>query len=199
MKPLIQRLYEEKGYVFFTQPFSMNIYGIRNAVRKSNNFDDILGVFYYNKNGVGLDFQIACTVDPGRDWLIKPMMPEYGTAAIVPGQYRRVWKRGEFKTEPALIQVGSFRLFRDNDRDDQLDYNPEQTAVWGPQAGIFLHANFQRHDPAQDVGPSSAGCVVPESRRDHINFFSRIDQQSANGLGDLYTFSLFDQKDYERA
>jgi len=51
------------------------------------------------------------------------MMPNFGTAILVPGQYRGAYALGYHFGKPALQQVGNLKLFRDNDLDEQLDLN----------------------------------------------------------------------------
>ena len=185
---MIKEEFDKRGYRFFTEPYSMNIYAIRNKTQAPNKFNDILGVAY--SNGLTtVQCEFPATVDPGTNWLVNPM-DRGGAAAIVPGQYLALWKLGTFKGTRALIQIRPIKVYRDNNRNEVFDYNPRD--ITEGMYGIFLHQHFQGIDIASIVGTSSAGCVVPQRLVDWKYFFDVIELQRENGLGDTYTFTLFE-------
>lgn len=165
----------------------MNIYGIRNPIQAPNKFNDILGVIY-NNGLTTVRCEFPATVDPGTHWLINPM-DRGGAAAIVEGQYRKLWQLGTFNKTLALIQVSPIKVYRDNDRNTTFDYNP--ISITEGNYGIFLHPHFQSNDLAAEIGNSSAGCVVPQRTMDFNYFMNIISLQAVRGLGKTYTFTLF--------
>jgi len=180
--------YKLKGYAFFEQPYSMNIYAIRNKVQAPNKFNDILGVIY-NNGLTPVNVQMPATVDPGTHWLLNPM-DRGGAAAIIPGQYRGLWRLSKFKGTDALLQIRPIRVYRDNNKDARFDYHIS-SATEGDY-GIFLHQHFQKVDIATEINTSSAGCVVPQRIIDWEYFFEVIKLQITYGLGDTFTFTLFE-------
>lgn len=180
--------YKLKGYMFFDQPYSMNIYAIRNRLQSPNKFNDILGVIY-NNGLVTVNVQIPATVDPGTHWLKNPM-DKGGAAAIAPNQYRGLWQLGKFKGSDALIQIRPVKVYRDGNRDATFDYNP--SSITEGMYGIFLHQHFQDMDIAFNIDTSSAGCVVPQRIVDWTYFFDIIKLQVRYKLGDTFTFTLFE-------
>jgi len=177
-------LYKSKNYRFFSDPYSMNVYGIRSG-KRSNKFDDVLGVIYSDGFNT-FTREYPCTVDPGIPWLIAPMDPG-GTAAIVEGQYRSLWRMGTFKGRRALIQITPIKVYRDNNRNQTFEYGTNMTEG---MYGIFLHPSFQGAD-ASEVDRSSAGCIVPRRDVDFEHFMQTLDLQVLAGLGNTFTFTLF--------
>lgn len=191
----IEQIFRRNGHVFFKGAFNMNLFAVRGDGRVSDAFDDTLFLVYTDNEGeIHIKFY-ECTVDPGIPWLISPMNPG-GAAAIAPGQYRRVWKLGNFKGTDALRQIGNFRIFRDNDKNAMFNYNPKTIMPSPFTDGIFLHEHFQKPDVAIRVNDSSAGCVVLRSRKDHNQLMELLKLQAANGKGDTFTFTLFNQTDF---
>jgi len=188
----IRANFDRSGYVFFTGKFNMNLFAVRGKDRVPDAFDDTLYVVYEDSTGEPVVQEFPCTVDPGIPWLVAPMNPG-GAAAIAPGQYRRAWKIGKFRGTDALIQVGNFRIFRDNDKNKTFDYRPESVHTSQPTDGIFLHEHFQTFDEARIIDRSSAGCVVPKQRYGHRKLMRILNLQKFAGLGDTFTFTLFDE------
>jgi hypothetical protein len=192
----IQKIFAKKGYAFFTGPFNINFFAVRGTPRRPDAFDDVLFVVYQDadKNPVIKIFE--GTVDPGIPWLVHPMNPG-GAAAIAPGQYRGVWQLGKFKNTDALIQCGKFKIFRDNNKDAIFDYDLSTIHDSLPSDGIFFHEHFQKPDVAEFVDKSSAGCVVPKRRSEHREIMKLLKLQSAAGLGNKFTFTLFNETDFK--
>ena len=189
----IEQKYKEKGYAFFSRPFSMNVFGVRSSNRIAGAFDDYLGVIYNTDLNEQELYVIACTLDAGAPWLLKPMDPG-GAAGIVPGQYRNLWQLGTFKGTDALIQINPVKIYRDNNRDLTLDYSADRTTEG--DYGIFLHEHFQFLEKAEEVKDSSAGCVVPERKSTHKKFINILKMQVTARLGNRYSFTVFDEKDF---
>lgn len=192
----IQKIFAKKGYAFFTGAFNMNFFAARGNMRRPDAFDDILFIVYTDAEGNPVVRMFEGTVDPGIPWLTRPMNAG-GAAAIAPGQYRAVWQLGKFKNTDALIQCGKFRIFRDNNKDAIFDYDPKTIQDSMPSDGIFFHEHFQKQNVAEIVSNSSAGCVVPRSRVDHREIMRILQLQAKAGLGNKFTFTLFNETDFK--
>lgn len=185
----IRNVFIKSGYAFFSGKYNLNIFGIRSENRNANYFDDYLCIAYQSVTGREELCTFPATLDPGLPWLLSPMNPG-GAAAICPGQYRQVWRLGQFRNRPALIQINNFKIYRDSNRDAILDLNPSQTTTG--LYGIFLHSHMQKRIIAYEVGTSSAGCVVPQSDTDFDKTISLCRKQVGYGHGDKFTFTLFE-------
>lgn len=187
----IINLYKRNNYVLFTGPFNLNIFGIRSSERRIDRFDDWLGVLYENDKKEPKLFICKGTVDPGLPWLINPMEQKMGTAAVYPGQYRRVWKLGTFRRTPALLQVAPIKCYRDNNRDNVFNYDPATTSTG--VYGIHFHEHFQRKNVAELVNNSSAGCIVPQTLDDFYFIINLCFRQKQRLRDDHFTFTLFEE------
>lgn len=186
----VKEAFLKKNYIFFRGPYNLNICAVRAAARRVNLFDDKIYIFYENAIRE-ICFECEATVDPGLPWLLSPMEPRMGTAAIAPGQYRGVWRLGEFRGEPALLQVRPFTCFRDNDRNATFSYSPQNTT--SGIYGIHLHPHFQLKECADIVGLSSAGCVVPRCEKDFYEIIRLCKRQIETLRVNQFTFTLFDE------
>jgi hypothetical protein len=189
-----EKLFLKKKYRFFKSEYNLNIFAVRAASRKIDEFDDTLCVAY-EENKQKKIFCAPCTVDPGLPWRLAPMEPTLGAAAIKEGQYLSVWELGFFRSTPALLQVGPFVCYRDNDRNEVFDYQASKTSAG--LYGIHLHEHFQPVETATKVDRSSAGCIVPASRKDFYAVINLCRKQIAAGWGRRFSFTLFDEKELQ--
>jgi hypothetical protein len=155
---------------------SLVIIGKRSPERQANKFDD---TFYLcrAKNG---NFEIIdyfpITTDPGIYYLQHPMRPE-GCAIMEQGIYVNAYARGLHFGREAFVQVGKIRVYRDNNKNNILDMDPETL-----QEGLFainIHEQFQVDEV---IGPDSAGCWV---------FLHKSDLQRAQKIVDATTQKRF--------
>jgi hypothetical protein len=132
---------ESKGYTVFTKgDYNINTVGVRTSKsgdKVSNKFDDYLYVFY-KVNGKYQIYEYPCTTIAGLVYFKNPMLPDFGTAILVPGQYRASHCLGWHYGHPALQQVGNLKLFRDKNRDDIIDCD-WKTINAGSWFGINIH------------------------------------------------------------
>ncbi len=148
---------KNKGYRVFENPngHDLNLFGIRNTGSRANAFDDWIGLFYWY-DGVWNMFAFPGTTDPGTYYRENPMNVR-GTAIMKPGQYRGVYKVGRHKGYKALQQIGKITVYRDNDKDAELD-------TTGADEHSGLHAvnihRASRHRASTRVDKWSAGCQV---------------------------------------
>jgi len=188
----IEDVYIKKGYAFFDgdKPYNLNIFGIRCAT-DTNFFDDLICVAYRDQNLESIVEIFQGTTDPGKHWLKHPMNTK-GTAILVEGQYKSVYKidkhRGKYD---ALCQrLGKVTVFRDNDKDSKHDLDPETE-----QSGYY-GINIHKSNPyIKYVDRYSAGCQV--FRLDsHFNRLMFLAFKSAEIYGNSFTYSLFNKSDF---
>jgi len=188
----IEDVYIKKGYAFFDgdKPYNLNIFGIRCAT-DTNFFDDLICVAYRDQNLESIVEIFQGTTDPGKHWLKHPMNTK-GTAILVEGQYKSVYKidkhRGKYD---ALCQrLGKVTVFRDNDKDSKHDLDPETE-----QSGYY-GINIHKSNPyIKYVDRYSAGCQV--FRLDsHFNRLMFLTFKSAEIYGNSFTYSLFNKSDF---
>lgn len=171
--------------------YNLNIVGLRSASDHSNVFDDVMLVAYKLAGAWHVE-RWACTTDPGRAWLANPMR-QAGCAILAPGQYRSAYELGLHKGKRALRQVGNLKIWRDNDKDGELDRNGPLLDA-DPSAGINIH---RAGKDSQLVDLWSAGCQVFKREADYLLFLDLCDKQHAKGKGwDKFTYTLIDVGDH---
>lgn len=192
-----EKLFAQKGYAFFTNgDYNLNIIGIRNligAVRNGNvirmkhedRFNDAL-LIVYKVNGQWVKKLYEITTDAGLKLLRKPSNAA-GTALLVPGQYRGVYKvdlhRGKYQ---ALCQRnGNVAVYRDKNKDGYLDMDPKTI-----QRGMFGINIHKAGSLIQElIGGNSAGCQVFKRQKD-FNEFMQIVNKSKDLFGNSFTYTL---------
>jgi hypothetical protein len=192
-----QSALEKKGYAFFDggKKYNLNIIGVRNESHDSREFDDILVVIYRNniKQWEVLTHQV--TTEPGPSILRRPINPD-GTAILVPGQYRSVYKvgtHGGSYRHIALIQRGGkVKVWRDENRNTTMEID-ENTLVQEGMFGINIHRHA-RHGEKEYVAGSSAGCQVFKDSREFAAFLE-VCNTSAEIYGNKFTYTLIEEKD----
>lgn len=189
-----EKLFKDKGYKYFTKgDYNLNIIGIRSkeSVKQENKFDDMLVLTYKVK---GQNFQLVydITTDPGLYYLKKTINVE-GCAILAPGQYVGCWTIGLHQGKyEALCQCKPVTVFRDNNKDDILDFDPD-TRDYGI-FGINIH---KAGSNSTIVNNWSAGCQVfaTESKYDH--FMRLCKEQVKAGMGTKFTYTLLEEKDLD--
>lgn len=182
---------EAKGYVVFSNPkgHDLNIVGIRTADLSPNTFNDWLTVFYLFEE-VWNYFAFPATTDPGTYYRENPIEVK-GTAVMKPGQYRGAYMIGRHKGYKALQQIGPITVFRDANRDDEID-------TTGVEEDTGIHAvNIHRADafrPSVTVGKWSAGCQVVRDP-DHFAFLLSLCERARENYGNSFTYTLLDEQD----
>lgn len=185
----IQKAMARKGYRFFQEgDYNLNLVGIRAASQRAGAFDDQLAVsFQAAGNTVCLVF--PATTDPGKKYLRDPINPA-GAAILVPGQYVGMWQLGLHRGQyEALVQRRPVKVYRDNDRDDELDHGATETGLFG----INCHRASEYHITG-DVGAWSAGCQVLQ-RHDDFGILMALCKRAAAAWGNLFTYTLLEEGD----
>ena len=182
-----------KDYRVFENPggHDLNLVGIRNSGSRSNEFDDWLTVFYWF-DGVWNMFAFPATTDPGTFYRENPLNVR-GTAIMKPGQYRRAYIVGRHKGYKALQQVGPITVYRDNNKDDELD-------TTGSDEDEGLHAvnihRANRERASTRVEKWSAGCQVMQDP-DHFDFFMTLCERGSAKFGNSFTYTLLESRDFD--
>ena len=188
---------KSKGYATFEDrhPFDLNVFGVRSSSTTPNAFDDLVGVVYRDAS---LEWQLEywnATTDPGLYYLEHPMRTE-GTAILVPGQYRGVYKldyhRGKYI---ALCQrSGRVKVYRDNNRDDVLDWNGDTSSG---MYGINIHRASAR-GTSTSVDRWSAGCQVIANPDDFDRLIALARTQiEYHPTWSKFTYTLLEEADFE--
>ena len=190
----IKNIMQQKGYVFFEKGnYNLNLIGIRAerpGNRNNDTFDDLFMVIYNNGKGEPAKLIIPITTIPGLSYMKNPSNSK-GTAILKPGQYRGVWKidfhNGKYS---ALCQRGDkFVVYRDNNRDNILDFN-EATTDYG-----YFGINFHKAgENSQIIGANSAGCKVCQRSADFEEVML-LSEKSREIYGNSFTYTLLNESD----
>lgn len=191
-RPTIEEIHEvmrEAGMKVFERPFDVTLGGIRTKDKKSNKFNDWLFASFFTNNGGIVSVIVEGTTDAGLYYRMNPVNID-GTAIIQHGvQHRGAYtymKKGGHRGQEAFRQTGNMTYWRDNDRNEQLDFEGEvEHAIY----------NTNGHDMGtigNNVGKWSAGCwgSVNENM-DLLYQMARI--QISHGLGDKFSFALLNE------
>ena len=190
-------LMRTKKYVIYTQPYKLNIVGVRRANTDPVKFDDSLYVFWKDDNNKWQGKEYVTTTDPSTKYLLRGGYKTAGTGtAILPnGQYLDTWKiglhRGKYK---ALTQSKKLCVYRDYDRNSTLNFNIEDKTCG--LYGINIHrAKTGGADDGQGnteyIGDYSAGCQVFQNIHCFDEFMKMAERQKSM-YGNLFTYTLFD-------
>jgi len=181
-----------RQYRVFENPdgHDLNLVGIRNSASDANRFDDWICAFYWF-DGVWNLFAFPGTTDPGRFYRENPINV-LGTAIMKPGQYRGAYRVGRHKGYRALQQVGAVTVYRDNNRDDELDTTGsfEDDGI----NAINIH-RASRVRASTQVDRWSAGCQVVQDP-DHFDFLMTLCARGAEKFGNSFSYSLLESEDF---
>ncbi len=187
----LQRVIEGLGYKWFSKgDYNVNLIGVRNPNLVANSFDDTM-LCAFKIQGVWQLKEWRITTDAGKFWLKYPMTSK-GCAILAPNQYLGAYAldlhRGAYR---ALCQRGEVEVYRDDNKDQILDFN-DASKQWG-LFGINIH---KAGDDSKLVGNWSAGCQVYKRRSDFddlINICSKASKQ----WGNSFTYTLIKEQDLE--
>jgi hypothetical protein len=144
--------------------------GTPNADR-FNEFNDRRIVLTIEDGKPKILHNVLATTEPGRPFTMNPTNPR-GAARIAFGQYKAwnvgIHKAGRPSAHEALVQVAELPVHRDTNKDGQRNDGPVDTGIFG----INQHKGFNA--PANNIGQSSAGCLVSRSNDDHLRFMALV-------------------------
>ena len=177
-----------------TREWAINLVGVRAGdgsarERDANTFNDTLCAIWHQRGSRNL-VTVACTTDPGSYWRRHPMNPR-GTARLLPGHHRRLWRLGRHRDRyEALVQHSPCWVSRDDDCDDALDGAGRDYGVFG----INCHRAADSYDVPATVDRWSAGCqVIPDSGDYHL--LMALCRQHARRHGNAFDYTLIEESD----
>jgi len=182
----LRKVQAQLGHAFFDNgDFNLNIIGVRTDDNRSNLFNDWIVLAFRQFDHPQL-MVFAATTDPGTYWRQNPMNVK-GTAIVVPGQYRSVWSIGKHRGKyEALVQRGPIKVYRDNNKDEVLDFTQEETGYFG----INLH---EASAESNEIGKWSAGCQVISRRADY-SLLMAIVNRAAKEHGPKFSYTLLTER-----
>jgi hypothetical protein len=126
-------------------------------------------VFNFSGGKIKMLLNVEATTEPGRYYTTKPLSPK-GAARIKFGYYDawRVGMHGNSEPHEALVQVVPITVHRDLNKDGFRTGDNLDTGLFG----INQHWGYDM--PLDDIGRSSAGCLVGRSRSSHRKFMQLI-------------------------
>lgn len=175
----------------FRNDGSANPFGIRSLSRVAGKYDDILGAWWVEPDGLVTMTTVLGTVDPGSHYLKNPTNPNRGTLILAAGHYNLAFKVGSFRNEPALLQQGftPFRFHVDNNKDDKIDLTNNMISGW---QGVHWHRPFAS---GENIGLSSAACQVTADLSEHRAIMKRIFDRSVTRNGEKFLdYTLLEQR-----
>lgn len=190
----IKSILKQNGYALYTEPYRLNIVGLRSESIVPNRFDDEIHVFYTKSDGSWNYHIWPATTDPGTFWLNNPVY-EQGTAILAQGQYQNSYAIGKHKgLYEVLVQTKPVTVIRDYDRDALLDfYNGEkQTGNFG----INIH-RAESTGTTKQINKYSAGCQVFQNAYDFEQFMV-LCEQHRKLYGNSFTYALVDFRSMRR-
>lgn len=185
----------KKNYVINELPFQINIFGIRTNDATADTFNDFVGIVYKDNKGTWMGKIYEATTDPGMYYRLNPMNVE-GTAIMIPGQYKDVYKIGLHKGYEAMQQIAPIDYVRDNNKDKVLDF-------------LYKVAGFKKyreiaatniHHAGADSAVNwnwSAGCQVFKRIKDFLEFMAIIKESvDTYRLPNKFNYTLLEENDF---
>lgn len=191
LQDIVQSL-KAKGYVVYTQPYKLNVVGVRSPEPTSLYFNDKIAFFWYDEQGRLIGKIAPATTDPSVYYLRDNPMNPSGTAILKGGQYLDAYKIGSHRGKyTALVQSKPVTVIRDNDRNDLLNFFADtQTGLFG----INIHKSSYGKANSLVIGEDSAGCQVFQNPEDFLQMMSAA-QTSSSKYGNNFTYTLIDERD----
>lgn len=174
---------------YFSGELNLNLIGIRAGDTKPNTFNDRLCVLYEQSGKTVLE-TYPITTDPGLYFRRHPINVE-GTAVLVAGHYRKCWQIGAHRGKYlALVQRGPMTVYRDNDKDIDIDTDEKTETGY---FGINLH-HAAPNGSTLRVDRWSAGCQV-FADKNHFDAVMAMAQRSAAKYGNAFSYTLLNEED----
>jgi len=187
MRPLLLDYVASLGHAVFERgQYNLNIIGIRSKDHKANSFDDRMCVVFRDEQG-WVTRTWECTTEPGKYWLERPTNVR-GTAILVPGQYRSVWKidKHQGKYDALCQRNGTVKTYRDDNKDDIIVLDVQ--SITEGYYGINIH---KAGTDSTQVDRWSAGCQVFSHSADFDEFMSICYAAKAK-WGNSFSYTLID-------
>ena len=191
MRPFLLDYVASLGHtVFESGEYNLNIIGIRSNDHKANSFDDRICVVFKDEQG-WITRTWKCTTEPGKYWLENPTNV-HGTAILVPGQYRSVWKidKHQGKYDALCQRKGTVKTYRDSNKDDVVDLDVQ--SITEGYYGINIH---KAGSSSTQVDRWSAGCQVFANADDFEEFMS-ICYAAKSKWGNGFSYTLIEEPEF---
>jgi lysozyme family protein len=164
------RVDSDEGHLNIVYVEGMNVDGTPND-NAPNHFNDLRAVIRFMDGKPVIAGAWEGTTEPSRRWTQDPMNPK-GAARIAFGQYT-AWQTGVHRPREgggheALVQVAPVTVHRDLDKDYKRDGDARDTGLFG----INQHCGYDL--PRNDLGNSSAGCLVGRTKAGHRAFMALV-------------------------
>lgn len=182
MLTTLKTLYSQNQWPFFTEPYDLNVFGIR-VSGHADTWDDTLACAFFDGKRWVLKRWIGSTT-PGVHYLQTPMT-SMGCLVVAPTYHKSLWQLGTHTGYPALQQVGTLTYWRDNDRDAQVD---ETQWITGTGNAVNGHHGYD----SKYVGRNSAGCQVWRFKEHLTEMLELVKKQDQHGHGSKVSYTLFD-------
>ena len=184
------RFLKSKNYVIYTEPFKLNIVGMRNKPNGAitNRFDDKLVVFFFNENNNPVYYEYDITTVPG----YKPntnTLPD-SVAILALGQYVDQYKIGLHQDRPGYncLKFATSVIHR-NKSGDKYELTGSDT-----QKGSFgINIHHSGNPQGNFVYNWSQGCVVFKNLNAFNEFMNLCNKQVKEADKSTFTFTLIDQ------
>jgi len=185
----IKEWYRSKGYDFKTRPFEPNLLGVRNNYIATNTWDDMLIMTYKTNDEVKVVIFKNFTTDPGFYFLKTKLLNPKGCAFLKEGNYPNMFIVGLHQGKyEALRQNKNVTVYRDADKDNDLEMHTEDTGMFG----INLHHGYG----SKVIFNNSAGCQVLKDISD-LNTVLTICKIKENLYGKGIDYTLTNLKEIE--
>jgi hypothetical protein len=191
LQDIIQRA-KSLGYTIYTNPYKLNIIGIRSANKTDQTkFDDRIAYFTYDNNGKLIGKIAIATTDPSSTYLEKPINSK-GTAILKSGEYKDAYRIGLHRNKyQAVVQNKPVTVIRDNDRNAIINYfGKTDTGMFG----INIHRATIGKNNEFVIDKDSAGCQVFQKVAD-FNDFMLMANKSKEVNGNSFSYILLDEID----
>ena len=191
MRPFLLDYVASLGHtVFESGEYNLNIIGIRSNDHKANSFDDRICVVFKDEQG-WITRTWKCTTEPGKYWLENPTNVP-GTAILVPGQYRSVWKidKHQGKYDALCQRKGTVKTYRDSNKDDIVDLDIQ--SITEGYYGINIH---KAGSWSTQVDRWSAGCQG-FAKGDDFEECMSICYAAKSKWGNGFSYTLIDEPEF---
>ena len=194
-KAVIRYMYK-KGYHVARSPSARNIIYVEGMNADGtlnedtlNNWNDRRMVIGFRNYEPVMLVNDQATTEPGKYYTLHPeKLNQIGAARIAFGQYK-AWVIGKHQGwQPALVQSGPVRIFRDVNKDGMRGFGGVSDPVFvRSNIGINQHSTSPNKTP-MFVNRYSAGCLVGRRYRWHLSFLKIITNDYRYLYHSGYTF-----------
>jgi hypothetical protein len=140
----------------------------------ANSFNDRSILLKVENNQAEILFNELATTEPGKYYTQNPMNPQGAANVALDTPCVNCWTwgihgTGRFK-HPALIQVNPITVYRDKNKDSFRTGDKKDTGLFG----INQHGIYGYSQTKDNIGKSSAGCLVRFDYAEHLEFLRII-------------------------